>query len=69
PGELTEPENRGDTVTLRFPTFTKTADLAGLSRVLGGYHVSSDNVEGLRLGRNVGHFIWRKYLHYTGQQK
>jgi hypothetical protein len=67
PGELTEPDNKSDTVVLRFPTFTQTADMAGLSRVLGGYHVSSDNVEGLKLGRNVGHFIWTKYLHYTGQ--
>jgi len=69
PGALTEPNNRGDTVTLRFQTFTRTADMAGLSRVLGGYHIQSDNAEGLKLGRSVGHFAWRKYRRYIGQEK
>ena len=69
PGALTEPGHLGDTVILRFPTFSQTADMAGLSRVLGGYHVQSDNVEGLKLGRSVGRFAWRRYLHYTGQSK
>jgi hypothetical protein len=39
PGAMTEPDNLGDTVTLKFPTFTETADMAGFSRVLGGYHI------------------------------
>jgi hypothetical protein len=69
PGALTEPNHQGDTVTLRFPSFSLAADMAGLSRVLGGYHIQSDNVEGLKLGRSVGHFAWRKYLHYVGQSK
>jgi hypothetical protein len=54
-------------VTLRFPSFTLTADMAGLSRVLGGYHIQSDNVAGLKLGRSVGRFAWKKYLHYVGE--
>jgi hypothetical protein len=61
PGSLTEPDNIGDTVTLKFPTFTETADMAGWSRVLGGYHINSDNIEGLNLGRNVAHVVWTKY--------
>jgi hypothetical protein len=61
PGSMTEPENLGDTVTLEFPTFTKTADMAGMSRVLGGYHIQADNVEGLKLGRNVAGEVWKKY--------
>jgi hypothetical protein len=70
PGLLTEPENIGDTVTLKFNTFTETADMAGLSRVLGGYHIQSDNVEGLKLGRNVAQVVWKKYLKHTqGEQK
>ena len=61
PGVLTEPNNLGDTVTLYFPTFTETANMAGLSRVLGGYHVQADNIEGLKLGRKVANRAWMKY--------
>lgn len=62
PGLLTEPQSVGDTVVLRFPTFSATADMAGLSRVMGGYHIQADNVEGLKLGRKVGNYVWKAYL-------
>ena len=65
PGALTEPNHIGDTITLKFPTFTETANMAGLSRVFGGYHIQSDNAEGLKLGRSVAAAVWKKYLHYT----
>ncbi len=67
PGELTEPDHAGSAVTLKFPTFTETADMAGISRVLGGYHIQCENKEGLKLGRNVAAAVWKKYLYYTGQ--
>lgn len=67
PGEFTEPDNLGDTLTLKFPTFSETADMAGISRVLGGYHIQSDNIEGLKLGRNIAALIWKKYLVHTGE--
>jgi len=66
PGVLTEPDNTEDTVTLKFPTFTATADMAGISRVLGGYHIQSDNVQGLSVGRKVAGQIWKKYLRHIG---
>lgn len=66
PGLATEPGRVGDTVTLTMPTFTETANMAGISRVLGGYHIQSDNVEGLKLGRNVGQVVWQKYLEHLG---
>jgi Domain of unknown function (DUF6851)/VCPO second helical-bundle domain len=67
PGALTElPKNYGDTVTLRFPTFTEAANMAGISRVLGGYHINADNIEGLELGRNVARAAYSKYLEYVG---
>lgn len=69
PGAMTEPDNVGDTVTLYFSTFTETADKAGISRVLGGYHIQADNVEGLKLGRNVAHAVWDKYQYYIGAKK
>lgn len=68
PGLLTEPQNIGDTVVLKFPTFTETANMAGLSRVLGGYHIRADNVEGLTLGRKVASAVWEKYLKHTGTE-
>lgn len=67
PGALTEIKNIGDTVTLKMPTFTQTADLAGISRVLGGYHIQADNVEGLKLGRRVGQEVWEWYQELSGE--
>jgi hypothetical protein len=58
-GELTEPDHITP-VTLSFATFTATADAAGISRVLGGYHIQVDNEEGLKLGRKVGQAVWQK---------
>ncbi len=45
-------------VRLRLPTFSETADLAGISRVLGGYHIQADNIAGLDLGREVASYSW-----------
>jgi PAP2 superfamily len=67
PGLLTEPEHAGAEVVLKLPTFTETANMAGISRVLGGYHIQCENVEGLKLGRNVAAAVWKKYLYYTGE--
>ncbi|NBC24896.1 MAG: phosphatase PAP2 family protein [Bacteroidetes bacterium] len=58
PGALTEPNPSYDSVTLHFPTFTETAEMAGISRVLGGYHIQADNIEGLRLGRQVARHVY-----------
>jgi len=52
------------TVTLKLPTFTATAEMAGISRVLGGYHIQADNVAGLDLGRKVAEFVWPVTLSY-----
>lgn len=69
PGLMTEPKHAGDTVTLVFPTFTETANMAGQSRVLGGYHIQADNVEGLKLGRKVAAVAWKKYLEHINPQE
>jgi hypothetical protein len=56
----------GSTLTcdVRIPmaTFTEAAELAGISRVLGGYHIQADNLEGLRLGRNVARDLHPKVM-------
>ncbi len=67
-GAMTEPNNLGDTVTLEFPTFTETAEMAGISRVLGGYHIQADNVAGLELGRDVAREAWKWYKKHVGEE-
>lgn len=67
PGEMTEPDHVGPEVTLKFPTFTEAANMAGMSRVIGGYHIQCENEEGLKLGRNVASAIWKKYLFHIGE--
>ncbi|MCB0795371.1 MAG: vanadium-dependent haloperoxidase, partial [Flavobacteriales bacterium] len=66
-GAMTEQDNLGDTVTLHFPTFTETAEMAGISRVLGGYHIRSDNDAGLALGRDVAREAWKFYKAHVGE--
>lgn len=68
-GAMTEPNNLGDTITLKFPTFTETSEMAGISRVLGGYHIQADNIAGLELGRNVAKEIWTFYKIHIGEEK
>ncbi|CDF79637.1 vanadium-dependent haloperoxidase [Formosa agariphila KMM 3901] len=66
-GALTEPNHLGDTITLKFPTFTETSEMAGISRVLGGYHIQSDNIAGLELGRNIARENWKFYKEHIGE--
>jgi hypothetical protein len=51
-------------VILKMPTFTSVAEMAGISRVMGGYHIQADNIEGLKLGRSVANYSWPKYQAY-----
>jgi hypothetical protein len=51
-------------VTLQLPTFTATAQMAGISRVMGGYHIQADNVAGLELGRKVALYVWTQTQAY-----
>ncbi len=66
PGILTEPdaECAKTEVELPLPTFTATAEMAGISRVMGGYHIQSDNTAGLDLGRKVAQFMWPRLRGY-----
>jgi hypothetical protein len=51
-------------VVLDLPTFSATAELAGISRVMGGYHIQADNKAGLALGRAVAQHSWGRYQAY-----
>jgi hypothetical protein len=62
-GSLTEPGHEIP-VTLTFPSFTETAEAAGISRLYGGYHIAADNVEGLIMGRSVAAHLWPRITGY-----
>ena len=67
-GQITE--TPGDPVSLPLPTFSGTAEMAGISRVLGGYHIQADNIEGLNLGRKVAEWDWNVIQkHFNGSLK
>jgi hypothetical protein len=62
--EMIGSEHASCDITLQLPTFTEVSELAGISRVLGGYHIQADNIEGLKLGRNVSDYLWPKIQQY-----
>src|SRR4029079_8150016 len=62
-GKHGDPKQTCD-VALKLPTFTATAEMAGISRVMGGYHIQADNVAGLHLGRNVAKVVFPKIKAY-----
>ena len=51
-------------VRLKLPTFSATAEMAALSRMLGGYHIATDNNVGLAIGRRIAEHSWPKYQAY-----
>ena len=51
-------------ITLQLPTFTAAAEMAGISRVMGGYHIQADNKAGLELGRKVAMHVFPKTKAY-----
>ena len=59
---LTEPNHLAEKFTLYFPTFKEAAEMAGQSRVLGGYHIQAGNDAGLELGRKVARHAYIFYL-------
>ncbi len=61
--ELTEKEG-GDYVKLELPTWSSTAEMAALSRAMGGYHIPIDNDVGLQVGRQLATWCWPKYQAY-----
>lgn len=63
PGSITH-EPMDEVVLLELPTFSATAEMAGISRVMGGYHIQSDNIAGLELGRQIGAYSWPRYQAY-----
>jgi hypothetical protein len=61
--ELTE-KDAGELITLDLPTWSATAEMAALSRALGGYHIPVDNNVGIQVGRKIAVWSWPKYQEY-----
>jgi hypothetical protein len=38
--------------------------MAALSRAMGGYHIPTDNIVGLEVGRKIAVWSWPKYQAY-----
>lgn len=51
-------------VTLEWDTFTEAADEAGISRIYGGIHFEDGDLEGRKLGREVGEAVWEEAQFY-----
>jgi Domain of unknown function (DUF6851)/VCPO second helical-bundle domain len=51
-------------VTLRWDTFSETANEAGMSRRYGGIHFAPADLAGRKLGRMVADEVWRKVQDY-----
>jgi PAP2 superfamily len=61
--ELTE-KSGGEMMTLDMPTWSGVANMAALSRAMGGYHIPIDNDVGLKVGREIATWSWPKYQEY-----
>lgn len=47
-------------IVLKWETFTEAAEESGISRLYGGIHIHSGNIEGQKLGRKVGKIVFLK---------
>ncbi|GAB3748844.1 vanadium-dependent haloperoxidase [Microlunatus parietis] len=66
---LVEPGIGPDTdVVLGCPTFSEAAAQCGLSRRYGGIHFRAGDLDGRRLGREVGAVVWEKAQQYFNGQ-
>uniref|UniRef100_UPI0018802B03 vanadium-dependent haloperoxidase n=1 Tax=Microcoleus sp. LEGE 07076 TaxID=915322 RepID=UPI0018802B03 len=45
-----------------YQNFTEAADESGMSRIYGGIHFMSSNLDGLSSGRNVGNYVVENFL-------
>lgn len=57
-------------VLLELPTFWDVAEMAALSRLMGGYHIRTDNEVGLTSGKQTADFLWpicQKYFNGTAR--
>ena len=69
-GSLLHEEGPTDDVHLQWATYFDASDQAGISRLYGGIHIPEDDVEGRRIGAQVGKGAWelaRTYFDGTAE--
>jgi len=57
-GELQVESGPTQDVTLQWASYYDAADQAGISRLFGGIHISADDLEGRKIGSQVGSAVW-----------
>lgn len=60
-GKFTVEQQATCDAVLKMPTFSEVAEMAALSRLMGGYHIRTDNEVGVTMGRKVGEHLWPKF--------
>lgn len=55
-------------IELSWATFTEASNESGLSRLYGGIHFQSGNMEGLKLGERVGEKVYERFKSLTGHE-
>ena len=60
-GKLTVAQQATCDAVLKMPTFSEVAEMAALSRLMGGYHIRTDNEVGVTMGRKVSEHLWPKF--------
>jgi membrane-associated phospholipid phosphatase len=58
PGALKFEHGPSVPLTLQWATYYDASDQAGISRLYGGIHISADDLEGRRIGSQVGKGAW-----------
>jgi hypothetical protein len=59
-GDLLHEEGPTEDVTIEWATYYDAADQAGISRLYMGIHIAADDVEGRRVGAEVGTTAWAR---------
>lgn len=70
-GQPLPPVDLDCSVTLRLQTLTSVAEMAGISRIYGGFHIQTDNIAGLVMGRKIANHHWpiiQSYYNGTAKQ-
>ncbi len=65
-GSLKIEHGPSDDVTLQWATYFDAADVAGISRLYMGIHVSADDLAGRRMGSQCGKEAWALAQRYYG---
>ncbi len=55
-------------ITVHHATFSDAAYESGISRLFGGIHFTSSNMEGLKMGAKIGQIVYKKFQELTGHQ-